>query len=326
MECMKVVAIALLLAWNAAPIPARSCFLLYEVGKGEVRRRPADLCTTRLLPASTFKIPHALAALDAGVVSGPGELMKYDGAPTTMDAWRHDHTLQTAMRDSVVWYFQRIAERLGLERERQYLRKFEYGNADPSSGLTTFWLGGSLQITPEEQVRFMRRLYRDELPVSPAAMRIVRQLIVQPQGAVVNATGQHPFAAPWPPGTTVGAKTGSGTDRGGQSVRWLVGHVARGERSWVFVSCVAGGDDIPALAAVDRAAAALREEGCCASYPSAWIAAHPCPPDRQNPVDHQCVGMLNRRIHTVDAALFRPSSNPGFGGGRRCAGSLLVVW
>jgi len=251
---------ALLLLAGHPAARSQSCFLVYEVGKGEVRRRPADICTTRLLPASTFKIPHALAALDAGVVSGADEMMKYDGAPTTMAAWRHDHTLQTAMRDSVVWYFQRLAERLGLAREREYLRKFDYGNADPSSGLTTFWLGGSLQITPEEQLRFMRRLYRDELPVSPAAMRTVRQLIVQPQGTVVNALGRHPFAAPWPSGTTVSAKTGSGTDRGGQSVRWLVGHVARDGRSWIFVSCVAGGDDTPALAAVDLAAAGLREE------------------------------------------------------------------
>ena len=269
---MKVVAFALLFACLPAPAlserqrverPARaqSCFLLYEVGKGDVRRRPADICTTRLLPASTFKIPHALAALDAGVVSGPDELMKYDGAETSMEAWRHDHTLQTAMRDSVVWYFQRIAERLGLERERAYLRKFGYGNADPSSGLTTFWLGGSLQITPEEQLLFMRRLYAGQLDVSPAAMRTVRQLIVQPQGLITNALGRHPFAAPWPPGTTVSAKTGSGTDRGGKAVRWLVGHVRRGERSWVFVSCVAGAADTPALAAVDQAAAALREEG-----------------------------------------------------------------
>ena len=57
------------------------------------------------------------------------------------------------------------------------------------------------------------------------------------------------------------AKTGSDTDRGGQAVRWLVGHVRRGERIWVFVSCVAGAADTPALAAVDQAAAALREEG-----------------------------------------------------------------
>jgi len=164
------------------------------------------------------------------------------------------------MRNSVVWYFQRVAERLGMDRERAYLKKFDYGNADPSSGLTTFWLGGSLQITPEEQLRFMQRLYADELPVSPGAMRIVRQLIEQPEGAVVNATGEHPFAAPWPKGTMVSAKTGSGTDRGGKSVRWLVGHVARGSRAWIFVSTVAGGDDTPALAAVDQAASALRQE------------------------------------------------------------------
>ena len=34
--------------------------------------------------------------------------------------WRQDHTLATAMRDSVVWYFQEIAKRLGPEREREY--------------------------------------------------------------------------------------------------------------------------------------------------------------------------------------------------------------
>ena len=247
-------------AAGVAPVRTESCFLLYEVGAGEVRRRPSTICATRLLPASTFKIPHALAALDAGVLSGADEKIAYDGSPTSMDSWRRDHTLASAMRNSVVWYFQRVAERLGMDREREYLKKFDYGNADPSSGLTTFWLGGSLQITPEEQLRFMQRLYADELPVSPGAMRIVRQLIEQPEGAVVNATGEHPFAAPWPKGTLVSAKTGSGTDRGGKSVRWLVGHVARGSRAWIFVSTVAGGGETPALAAVDQAATALRQE------------------------------------------------------------------
>ena len=260
---MKSLAVAVLLAIHApaAPVKTESCFLLSEVGVGEVGRRPSAICATRLLPASTFKIPHALAALDAGVLSGPDEKMAYDGSPTDVAAWRRDHTLASAMRNSVVWYFQRVAERLGMDREREYLKKFDYGNADPTSGLTTFWLGGSLQISPEEQLRFMHRLYADELPASPAAMRTVRQLLVQPQGLVVNAAGEHPFAAPWPAGTTVSAKTGSGTDRGGKAVRWLVGHVARGPRSWIFVSCVAGGSDTPALAAVDQAASALREAG-----------------------------------------------------------------
>jgi beta-lactamase class D len=92
-------------------------------------------------------------------------------------------------------------------------------------------------------------------------MRTVRELIVQPQGRVTNAAGEHPFASPWPPRTIVSAKTGSGTDRGGQTVRWLVGRVARDSRSWIFVSCVAGSPETPALAAVEQAASALREAG-----------------------------------------------------------------
>jgi len=238
-----------------------SCFLLYEVGKGEVRRKPAAVCARRVAPQSTFKIPHALAGLDAGVLSGAEATFKYDGSTQPFESWRRDHTLASALRSSVVWYFQRLAERLGPDRERDYLRRFEYGNADPSSGLTTFWLGGSLEISPDEQMRFMRRLYGDELPIGATAMTTVRRLLVQPPGKVTNAAGEHAFAAPWPAGTVVSAKTGSGNTRDGQQVRWLVGQVARGSRSWIFVSSVVGGDDTPAAAAIDQAARALREEG-----------------------------------------------------------------
>jgi len=245
---------------KAAPSQPGSCFLLYEVGVGEVRRQPAATCTVRVTPASTFKIPHSLAALDAGVVAGADTKFAYDGSPVSQASWRRDHTLATAMRDSVVWYFQRIAQRLGAAREREYLRIFDYGNHDSSSGLTTFWLGESLQISPEEQLRFLQKLYADQLPVSPRARQIVLEILKQPSGVVVNATGEHRFDAPWPPDAVVSAKTGSATDRTGADVRWIVGHVARGSRSWIFVSDVVGAD-VDAMAAVDLAATALRETG-----------------------------------------------------------------
>jgi beta-lactamase class D len=244
-----------------SPPAQGSCFLLHEVGKGEVRRNPSAVCGVRVAPQSTFKIPHALAGLDAGVLSGADATVKYDGSAQPFASWRRDHTLASALRNSVVWYFQRLAAQLGPERERDYLRRFDYGNADSSSGLTTFWLGGSLQISPDEQMRFMRRLYADDLPISKAAMTTVKGLLVQPQGKVANAAGEYAFAAPWPAGAVVSAKTGSGNDRDGRQVRWLVGHVARGARSWIFVSSVVGGDDTPAYAAVDQAARALRQEG-----------------------------------------------------------------
>ena len=165
------------------------------------------------------------------------------------------------MRFSVVWWFQRVAEKLGAEREREYLRRLGYGNADSSSGLTTFWLGGSLVISPEEQLQFILRLFANELPVSQNAMSIVRAVLVQPYGMVVNATGEHTFGGTWPRDTALSAKTGSGRDKTGRQVRWLVGQVTRARRSWVFVSCVIGGDDTPPLAAVDLAARSLHQAG-----------------------------------------------------------------
>jgi beta-lactamase class D len=187
------------------------------------------------------------------VIAGPDVTLKYDGEPKPVPIWMRDHTLASAMRYSVVWYFQRLASLLGPERERAYLVKLDYGNQDSSSGLTTFWLDESLRISPAEQERFLVRLFQDSLPVSKNAMQTVRQILVQPNGLIVNATGEHPFAAPWPTGTTVRAKTGRG-----ENVTWLVGHVERANRAWVFVSCVAAPSERDPLAAIALAAASLR--------------------------------------------------------------------
>jgi beta-lactamase class D len=231
----------------------QSCFLLYQIGAGEIARNPSTSCGVRVSPQSTFKIPHALAALDANVLPDESAVTKYDGRPVDFEAWRRDHSLTTAMRFSVVWFFQEIAKKLGDDRERKYLEGFDYGNHDSSSGLTTFWLGGSLAISPDEQLRFLQRLYANQLPVSTRAADAVRRILIQPKGVVVNATGEHPFAQPWPADAVVSAKTGAGPTASKGTVRWLVGHVRRGSREWLFVSNVVSDGDVPAMAAVEQA-------------------------------------------------------------------------
>ncbi len=257
------VAAVLVAGWLATPEPPPAatgrgaCFLLHEVGVGEVQRDPSTTCSIRVTPQSTFKIPHALAALDSGVVKDVNAIVKYDGRPADQPLWRRDHSLATAMKYSVVWFFQDIASRLGEAREREYVTRFDYGNRDVSGGLTTFWLGRSLAISPEEQLRFLIKLYGNQLNVKAAASEAVRRILVQPDGAVVNATGEHVFAKPWPPGTVLSAKTGAGPTGDGNAVRWLVGHVQRGSRSWIFVSNVVGDSNLPAMAAVEQAEQAL---------------------------------------------------------------------
>jgi beta-lactamase class D len=237
-----------------------SCFILHEIGKGRTRRAPSSSCDLRITPQSTFKIPHALAALDAGVISET-EVIRYDGHEVAWPSWGHDQTLATALRSSVVWYFQELAGRLGVEREQQYLDRFAYGNRNVTGGLKTFWLGRSLTISPDEQEQFLLKLFTNNLRVNARASETVRRLLIQPPGQVTNASGSPSLGATWDADTSVTAKTGAGPTGDGRAVRWLVGHVRRGSRAWIFVSNIVGPMDLPTTAAIDQAGRALVEEG-----------------------------------------------------------------
>ncbi|MBX7132884.1 MAG: hypothetical protein K1X67_09435 [Fimbriimonadaceae bacterium] len=243
---------------SAAEAPSQSCFLLYEVGVGEVVREPAEACRVALSPGATFKIPHALAALESGVVADANQAMVFDGKMEGPESSRRDHTLRSAVQYSVDWYFQRVADKIGLERERVYLQLFQYGNKDPGRDLKTFWSSGTLRITPEQQQDFLVRFYQQELDASAMSTATLRKILEQSAGAIRTPEGDRAFAKPWPKDAVVSAQSANTLDRSGRGVRWLVGHVARGERAYVFVSCVVGASSLDANAAIDLAAKALR--------------------------------------------------------------------
>jgi beta-lactamase class D len=117
---------------------------------------------TRYSPASTFKIPHALFALDAGIIRDEFQVIPWDGVKRYFDSWNKDQTLRSSMRDSVVWVYQRIAQSIGEERGKDYLLKIRYGNSDPSGGDSAFWLDGNLKVSAFEQVAFLKRLYKNQ--------------------------------------------------------------------------------------------------------------------------------------------------------------------
>lgn len=132
-------------------------------------------------PASTFKIPHALFALDAGVVADEFEVIKWDGEERRIAAWNADQTLRSSIRNSTVWVYERYAEQIGFEREKSYMQSIDYGNA-ATTGNSPFWVEGDLAITPHEQLRFLRKLYRNELPFKIEHQRLVKDLIIVEAG------------------------------------------------------------------------------------------------------------------------------------------------
>jgi len=141
----------------------------------------AERAAKRMSPASTFKIPHALFALDAGLVKDEFEVIPWDGKERAIAAWNRDQNLRSSMRESTVWVYEKFAERLGEARERDYLEKIAYGNADPS-GDQPFWIEGNLEISALEQIALLKKLYRNELPFDVADQRLVKDIMIRAAG------------------------------------------------------------------------------------------------------------------------------------------------
>jgi beta-lactamase class D len=237
-----------LLAAAAQPDYARvfagrdGCFELYDLKtKTLVARSDSGRCAERTSPCSTFKVPLALMAFDAGILTDETSSMKWDGTRSSRDAWNRDQTAATWMRDSVVWFSQRLTPLLGMEKVKAYLARFDYGNQDMSGGLTTAWLESSLLISPDEQMKFWQRFWNEELPVSKHAFDMTKKIT---------------FVDTSRSGWTLHGKTGSGSfgpDRSNRKAQlwlgWFVGHVAKGDLEYVFVcrytDRVPSGDDRP---------------------------------------------------------------------------------
>lgn len=135
----------------------------------------------RYSPASTFKIPHSLFALDAGLIRDEFQVIAWDGVKRPTAAWNADQNLRSAMRNSTVWVYERFAGQLGDQRETAYMQKIDYGNA-VATGDKPFWVEGDLAITALEQIDFLRRLYRNSLPFSTEHQRIVKDVMITEAG------------------------------------------------------------------------------------------------------------------------------------------------
>lgn len=117
-----------------------------------------ERCIQRFLPASTFKIPNTLIALQQGVVKDENEIIKWDGKDKGLKEWNEDQTLKTAFPVSCVWFYQELAKKIGLENYSEYLNKMNYGNKKTGTSVDTFWLEGDIRISAKEQVEFLKEI------------------------------------------------------------------------------------------------------------------------------------------------------------------------
>ena len=113
-------------------------FVGYKVDDYLIIASDKDRSGQPQLPASTFKIPNSLIALETGAVEDlDKDVFKWDGVTRSIEAWNKDHTLRSAIAASVVPVYQEIALRIGPERMQKFVDLLEYGNRDIGAASTS---------------------------------------------------------------------------------------------------------------------------------------------------------------------------------------------
>jgi bla regulator protein BlaR1 len=204
-------------------------FVLFDAPHQKWLRFHPRECGERSTPCSTFKILNSLIALETGVATGADFSLRWDGTKHPIEAWNRDQTLRSAFSVSCLWYYETLAARIGMAKYKPVMERVGYGNGDLSGGLPHFWLESSLTISPDEQVRFLRRLHARELPFSAKSVDTLLDIMT------LSKSGKTVFRG----------KTGSAGDavKGIATLGWFVGSVTTAEGDYFFATRIKGGDN-----------------------------------------------------------------------------------
>lgn len=206
---------------------ANGAFVLYNVTQNQYQIYNQVLSEKRVSPNSTFKIYSGLFGLEEQIISPESSLQKWNGTRQNFDSWNQNQTLDTAMKNSVNWYFQNLDSQLKLPALYSYYNKISYGNCDLTGGTSSYWAESSLKISPIEQVILLSDLLQNKWDFKEQN---------------VNAIKESLFISETPLGRLYG-KTGTGQVNGQNANGWFVGFVENENQTYCFATNLQDSED-----------------------------------------------------------------------------------
>lgn len=162
--------------------------MIYDLNQDRFYQHNRDRNETPFLPASTYKIPNSLIALETGVIQNDVDVLTWDGierglADAPIDEWNQDLNMRLAFKYSAIWFYQVLARKIGHQRMQDFVTKIQYGNQNigGKEDIDKFWLEGELRITPRQQIDFLRRLQQNELPFAQKNIDLVKDIAIAEQ-------------------------------------------------------------------------------------------------------------------------------------------------
>jgi len=191
--------------------------LFYNLKEDTYYTNNSSKINHQYIPASTFKMPNTLIALELGIVEDEKYVFEWDGIQRSISNWNQDLNLREAFHYSCVSCYQSIAREIGVERMIEYLGKFGYGEIEVNiDNIAMFWLEGKSKISPLEQIQFLEKFYFGRLPLSHRTYSISKKMML------VDSVTDYSLIA----------KTG----RSLSGVSWYIGIVEKNEQLIFFAT------------------------------------------------------------------------------------------
>ncbi|HDE3929759.1 TPA: beta-lactam sensor/signal transducer BlaR1 [Staphylococcus aureus] len=192
-------------------------FVMYSMKKDKYYIYNEKESRKRYSSDSTYKIYLALFGLDRHIISDKNSRMSWNHNQYPFDSWNKDQDLNTAMQNSVNWYFERISNQIPKNYTATQLKLLNYGNKNLGS-YKSYWMEDSLKISNLEQVIVLKNMMEQNSYFSKNEKKQLSSSLLIRKNENYELYG----------------KTGTGIVNGKYNNGWFVGYVITNHDKYYF--------------------------------------------------------------------------------------------
>lgn len=197
---------------------ADGCAVIYDTNANVYNVYNRDAITKRIAPCSTCKIYSALNALEQGIISASENTVQWDYLSRDIPSWNGNQNLNSAMKNSVNWYFQYLDNSVGADELESFYKRIGYGNGFIGNDTMYYWNGSKLKISPLEQVDLLKKLYNNKLGANKDNVSAIKDAIF-----IAERNGYRLYG-----------KTGTGKIGNNDVSGWFIGFVETKDNVYFF--------------------------------------------------------------------------------------------
>ncbi|HDC9105330.1 TPA: beta-lactam sensor/signal transducer BlaR1 [Staphylococcus aureus] len=200
-------------------------FVMYSMKKDKYYIYNEKESRKRYSPDSTYKIYLALFGLDRHIISDKNSRMSWNHKHYLFESWNKEQDLNTAMQNSVNWYFERISNQIPKNYTAAQLKQLNYGNENLGS-YKSYWMEDSLKISNLEQVIVLKNMMEQNNHFSKNEKKQLSSSLLIRKNENYELYG----------------KTGTGIVNGKYNNGWFVGYVITNHDKYYFATHLSDGN------------------------------------------------------------------------------------